>query len=141
MPLPSSSPVYDAKPSHYASPVKFESNSLGPASPPPSSSKKERRHKKKYHHSSRKRSEAPLTWKEQLVQLGAILLTAAVVYKLTFTAVGWLEESRRPFCGEHQDIERGAHSFPSRLAFSILLFILQYVWEVFAHCTFAFEFH
>jgi hypothetical protein len=79
MPLPSSSPVFDAKPSRYASPVKFEANSVGGASPPPSSSKKERRHKKKHHQSSRKRSEAPLTWKEQLVQLAAVLLTAAVV--------------------------------------------------------------
>lgn len=109
MPLPSASPVYDAtKPgSHYASPVKFESNSVRTASTPQSSSKpKERRHKKKHHQSSRKWSESPLTWREQLLQLVAVLLTAAVVYKVTVAAVGWLEQSRRPFCDEQQDPER-----------------------------------
>lgn len=116
MPLPSASPVYDAtKPgSHYASPVKFESNSVRTASTPQSSSKpKERRHKKKHHQSSRKWSESPLTWREQLLQLVAVLLTAAVVYKVTVAAVGWLEQSRRPFCDEQQDPERGGVSFPS----------------------------
>lgn len=113
MPLPSSSPVYDAKPSsHYApSPVKFEKNTAST----PSSSKKERRHKKKDHHHSR--SETPLTWKEQVVQVVAILLIALVVYKLTLTAVEWLEETRRPFCDEHQDPVRGAHLFYFLLVF------------------------
>lgn len=105
MPLPSSSPVHDAKPSHYASPVKFETNSIGSAASP----KKERRHKKSKHR--HKRSEASLTWKEQLVQAAAILVTAAVVYKLTLTAVEWLEETRRPFCDEYQDPVRGAYLF------------------------------
>jgi len=110
MPLPSSSP----KTSHYASPVKLETNSTGTASsPPPSSSKKERRHKKKHHHSSGKqRSETPLTWKEQLFQVAAIFLTAVVVYKLTLSGVRWLEETRRPFCDDLQDPVRGERLCP-----------------------------
>ncbi|KAG0578524.1 hypothetical protein M758_4G026300 [Ceratodon purpureus] len=111
MPLPTSSPGYDAKRGgHYASPVKFEANNSGGAATTPLSSSKpkdkERRHKKKHHHSSRKRSEAPLTWSEQLLQLAAVLLTAVAVYKLTLAGVRKLEDSRRPFCDGHQDPER-----------------------------------
>lgn len=105
MPLPQSSPVCVAKPSHYASPVKFETK-YEPASTPTSSGKpdKDRRHKKKQHHSSgKKRSGTPLSLKEQIVQLIAILLTAAVVYNVTLTAIGWFEEARRPFCDDQQD--------------------------------------
>lgn len=45
-----------------------------------------------------KRDGALLTWKEQLGQLLAIVATAAAVYYVTESSIGWLKEARRPFC-------------------------------------------
>ncbi|KAG0628743.1 hypothetical protein M758_1G049700 [Ceratodon purpureus] len=94
--VPVSSPdvVYASK-SMNSAPVKVGMNSMHAGS---GGSRKVRGCRKK-----QQRDETPFTWKEQLVQLVAIFLTAAVVYKLTRMGVGWVEEARRPFCGGLED--------------------------------------
>jgi hypothetical protein len=82
--------------------VEFEFDAV----PTPPSSKTRRKHHKKPHGMS-SRSEVPLTWKEQLRQLLAVLVTAAVVYCATVASIGWLKEARKPFCNEQQEPMQG----------------------------------
>ena len=82
------------------------------AVPTPPSSKTRRKHHKKLHGTS-SGSEVPFTRKEQLRQLLAVFVIAAVVYHAAIASFGRLTEDRKPFCNEQQEPLQGMQWSPT----------------------------